>query len=89
METRLDEWICGAYGAYDFVKLPYHGNDLENYTAFLDSCKPSYAAITCSKKNPPSQSLLSLLDSYGASVFLTSNGAVHISCDGSSITVTQ
>ena len=89
METRLNEWIDGNHGAYDFVKLPYHGNELENYAAFLDACKPSYAAITCSKKNPPAESVLSLLEQYGASVYLTPNGTVHVTTDGYSISITQ
>ena len=89
METRLKEWINGAYGQFDFVKLPYHGNALDNYDDFLDACKPSYAAITCSKRNPPDQGLLALLDEYGTSVYLTTDGTVRVTCDGSSISISQ
>ena len=89
METRLEEWIACGYGAHDFVKLPYHGNDLPNYADFLDVCKPSYAAITCSKKNPPAGDVLSLLEQYGTSVYLTLNGTVHVTTDGYSISITQ
>lgn len=89
MEARLDEWIGAAYGPHDFVKLPYHGNEIDNYTEFLDACRPSFAAITCSKKNPPSPSVLSLLEQYGTSVYPTTDGTVHVTSDGSSITITQ
>lgn len=89
MEERLEEWMGGGYGRYDFVKLPYHGNELANYTAFLDVCMPSSAAITCSKKNPPSQNLLSLLAQYGTTAYLTSDGTVHVTTDGASIVVHQ
>ena len=89
MEARLEEWIGCGYGAHDFVKLPYHGNALDNYAEFLDVCKPSYAAITCSKKNPPDESVLALLEHYGASVYLTTEGTIRLTTDGTSISVTQ
>lgn len=89
MEERLGEWIDGAYGQHDFVKLPYHGNALDNYEDFLDACKPSYAAITCSGKHPPSETVLSLLKQHGTSVYLTTGGTVHLTTDGTSINIVQ
>ncbi|MBR2944820.1 MAG: MBL fold metallo-hydrolase [Clostridia bacterium] len=87
MELRLSELIEAEIGAYDFVKLPYHGNYLENYREFLDMVRCQYGAITCSGKNPASPDTLALLDEYGIEVFQTRHGTIRLSCDGAKITI--
>ena len=87
MELRLSELIDERIGEYDFIKLPHHGNYLENYREFLESTKPSYAAITCSNKNPPDDKTLALLEEYGVEAFETRNGNIHIHTDGKTIEI--
>lgn len=86
-ELRAKEIIDTCAGKYDFVKLPYHGNYLENYGDFLGSIKADYAAITDSKKNPADLRTLDLLSEHGVSVYETRYGTVHIETDGQKITV--
>jgi len=78
MEERLEEILSLNLGQYDFVKLPYHGNHLGNYSEFLSAVSPEFAAITCSQKNPANQKTLDLLAEHGIKVYQTSNGTVSI-----------
>lgn len=89
MELRLAELIGDNIGHYDFVKLPYHGNYLENYREFLDKVTPTYGAITCSNKNPAAEDTLSLLQEYGVTVYQTKNGEINISTNGTEIQIDQ
>ena len=89
MEMRLAEWISAKQSSYDFVKLPYHGNYLLNYESFLEVAKPTYAAITCSDKNPPQQETLSLLAQKGVAVYQTRYGRIRILANGTEISVKQ
>ena len=87
MEQRMSEWLGENHGQYDFVKLPYHGNYLACYRTFLQKTNPKYAAITCSKKNPAATSALSMLGEMGVQVYQTTNGRIHVFCDGKTLTV--
>lgn len=79
MEARLDEFIATAPGKYDFVKMPYHGNYIENLDEFLDEVKPDTVAITCSKKNPASAEVLALLSERKIITYQTRFGTVSLS----------
>ncbi|MBQ7907459.1 MAG: MBL fold metallo-hydrolase [Clostridia bacterium] len=89
MELRLEELIEELEGPYDFVKLPYHGNYLDNYREFLEIIKPTYGAITCSKKNPASEETLSLLDELEITAYQTRNGQITVITDGKELIVKQ
>lgn len=89
MELRLSELIEDNIGHYDFVKLPYHGNYLENYSEFLNMITPEYGAITCSNKNPPSNDTLALLEEYGIKAYQTRNGTISVFSDGKQIIINQ
>ena len=89
MEERLNEFIDVNQNSYDLVKLPYHGNYLENYKAFLDSVKAKYGVITNSKKNPASEETLSTLNKYSISTYQTRYGTVYITTNGKEIIITQ
>ena len=87
MEARLQEWMTDCPEKFDFVKLPYHGSYIKNYSDFLDSVQPQYAAITCSKKNPADSETLSLLKERSIEIYQTKNGTVRVQTDGKTITV--
>jgi beta-lactamase superfamily II metal-dependent hydrolase len=89
MELRLAELTESEIGAHDFVKLPYHGNYLENYREFLDEVKPKYGAITCSGKNPTDDRTIDLLIEYMVHAYQTKNGNINVLCDENKITITQ
>lgn len=89
MELRLAEFLEDSPGSFDFVKLPYHGNYLENYSEFLKEISPQYGVITCSKKNPASEDALSVLKQYGVTVYETENGNVHVTSNGKTVSVSQ
>lgn len=89
MELRLAELLTDSPGKFDFVKLPYHGNYLDNYAEFLDEVSPEYGVITCSNKNPPDDETLSILSEYGVKVYETRNGSVSAAADGKKIRVSQ
>lgn len=88
-EERLAEIIDTCAGEYDFVKLPYHGNYLENYSELFDKIKMKYAVITDSKKNPADTRTLDLLAREGIEVFETKNGTVSLFRDGQAVKVEQ
>ena len=71
----------------DFMKVPYHGNPLENLPALLAITTPDYAVITCSDKNPVDPSKTAALRDAGARVFLTRAGNVYATSNGKTLTV--
>lgn len=89
MELRLGEFLEDSVGEFDYVKLPYHGKYLENYSEFLEEVKPKYGVITCSKKNPASEDTLLLLEQYGTTIYESENGNVYASSNGKRISVEQ
>lgn len=89
MELRLEEFLAGDPGQFDVIKLPYHGNWLENYSRFLAETTPEYGIITCSKKNPADEDVLELLEQQGVAVFQTRRGTVTVTTDGNDLEVIQ
>jgi beta-lactamase superfamily II metal-dependent hydrolase len=89
MEERIEEFISSNNQKFDFAKLPYHGNDLKNYPELIENIGKPKSVITCSHKNPASNETLSLLAENDISYYLTQNGNVSITCDGTKIKITQ
>ena len=89
MEDRLKEILEDAPFSFDTVKIPYHGNYLENYPDFLDKISFSKACITCSDKNPADEKTLDLLKENEISVYQTKNGSIRIASNGKSVSVSQ
>ncbi len=89
MELRLSEFLADSPGEFDYAKLPYHGNYLENYSEFLDEISPEYGVITCSNKNPSDDETLRILSAYGVKVYETKNGSVCLKTDGKTIQISQ
>lgn len=78
MDERLEEYMASYSDRFDLIKLPYHGNYLEQYPSFLDQTSPAYAVATCSLKNPADEKTLSLLEEKGVDYYLTANGEVSV-----------
>ena len=47
------------------------------------------AAITCSKKNPPSDEVLAILRGMDTRIYLTMDGDIALQSDGQAITIKQ
>ena len=86
---RLYEFADMNNNDYDFLKVPYHGHYQENLESFLASVKANYAVITSSDEEPEDDKTVSLLQKYGAKVYLTRSGDVTVLCDGENISVLQ
>ncbi|MBQ8351516.1 MAG: MBL fold metallo-hydrolase [Clostridia bacterium] len=87
-EDRIEELLTlGTALDCDFMKVPYHGNAINNLSALLAITTPDYAVITCSDKNPEDPSKITVLRDAGARVFLTRAGNVYATSDGVEVTV--
>ena len=86
---RIKDFIETNQTDYDFVKMPYHGNYQKKLSELLESITPEYAVITSSEEFPEEEKMTSLLDDMGIKYYLTRSGAVDITADGESVTVTQ
>ena len=89
MELRLSESLADSPGEFDYVKLPYHGNFLDNYSEFLEEVSPEHGVITCSNKNPSDDETLSILSKYSVKVYETKNGSVCLKTNGKTIQISQ
>lgn len=85
-EARVAELLDGRDLSADFLKVPYHGNDVSNLPALLAAVKPAYAAVTCSDKNPEETGKAAALSAAKAETFLTRAGNVYVWCDGLTLT---
>lgn len=72
---------------HTFLKVPHHGRYCEGIEKFLIKVRPKYAVITCGKNTRIAKKVINALDSVNAKVYLTSDGDVHVTSDGESITV--
>ena len=88
-EIRIAELLTEDGLACDLMKVPYHGNDLENLPALLALCKPTWGIVTCSDKNPEEQGKMTALREADVTVFLSRHGDIEFTSNGKKITVTQ
>ncbi|MCD8180528.1 MAG: MBL fold metallo-hydrolase [Firmicutes bacterium] len=88
--VRLSEILEQTGGAeYDFLKVPHHGNFNSMTSQFIAAVNPTFAVITCNKKNPADEETIAALENAGSEIYYTMNGDVLVTSDGESITVTQ
>ena len=50
LEKRIEEWLDMDMGTFDILKVPYHGRNIANLGAFLDSVQPEYALISTTEE---------------------------------------
>lgn len=87
-EARLNEIMNLGNVQSDFLKVPYHGNYLNNLETFLKKVHPKYAVICCSNKQYADERTLSLLDSLNVETYITCDyGNVTATSDGTYITI--
>lgn len=90
----LDERIAelekeGVLTDCDLLKVPHHGSYENSTQKLVDLCRPEYALITCSEKNPADEKVLNILEKANAKVYLTSEGSLTVTVTESGITVKQ
>lgn len=90
MQERVAEYLekYGA-GTYDVVKMPYHGNYMDNLPEFLDTVNPEYALITSSDEKKEDERTMAELQKRGVNTFLTRKGSITVESDGKEIRVRQ
>ena len=90
MSDRMDELLQSVMALRsDFLQVPDHGRHRERTEAFLRAVQPGMAAITCSKKNPPSDEVLAILRGMDTRIYLTMDGDIALQSDGQAITIKQ
>ena len=85
METRIAELVQDSRitsGGFDLLKVPHHGTLCGKSAELINAVQPKLAVICCSKKNPPDDTLLSLLTAQGTQVFTTDSGTVTVESNG-------
>ena len=89
-KQRIDDMLqAGQIHACDFLKVPHHGRYNRSLNEFFQAVSPTYAAITCSVKNPPEQETLDALADVGCTVFSTKDSEVHVRSTQNGIHVDQ
>lgn len=73
----------------DFLKVPHHGQYNSALNDLFEAASPTYAAITCSVKNPPEQETLDALEAVGCIVYSTKDSEVHVRSTKNGVHVDQ
>ncbi len=88
-EDRITELLSMEDLECDVLKLPHHGRYEDNLDALIAKVNPTYAIITSSEEEPADDIVLELLRQRGIETFLTIDGTVIFSTDGTDITWQQ
>lgn len=89
-KRRVNEWLGKHEGEhFDIIKCPHHGKYNAVMEELLKSASPNYMLVTCSKKNPADETMISLMTQYGVDVFQTRDGRITVLTDGNIIKVMQ
>lgn len=86
---RIGEIISVGNITHDFLMIPDNGTYDQKIEALIDAVSPTAVAITCSEKNPASSEVFQILSNKGINTYLTSNGSIRITSDGSEIVYEQ
>lgn len=88
-KARLSEFIGFNEKKYDFIKMPHHGRIDELTEKFIDSTKPKYTAITCSKESNADDEVKEILSKFQVESYLSCNGDIDVYSNGESIKCNQ
>ena len=87
---RLAELLEEGIGHFDVLKVPHHGRREKLSSTFFDAVSPVHAVITSGEDEDREEtSVVKALERAGARVWLTRNGNVVCTSDGTSINVFQ
>ena len=84
---RLFELLEEGDLASDVLKVPHHGGYETLSSAFFQAVSPEYAVITSDAENPEDETVVHILSSLGATVYLTRLGSVTMVSDGENLTI--
>ncbi len=88
-DERIEEFLADNNEKYDFVKVPYHGRELDNLETLINSINPKYAVITSSNKKIESDATITILKKYNIDYYLTREGSILVNSNGTNITIRQ
>lgn len=88
-EERLNELITMEDLEHTLLKVPHHGKVEKNSGEFFSLVNPKYAVITCSNESMPDEEVIDSLKILGTDIYLTKNGTIICSSNGSKLTLTQ
>lgn len=88
-EERLNELITMENLEHTLLKVPHHGKYEINSEEFFSLVNPKYAVITCSNESMPDEEVIDSLKKVGTEIYLTKNGTINCSSNGSKLTLTQ
>ncbi len=87
--ARIKDFLDEDDGTYDFVKLPHHGDYKKQYKNLLEEVKPKNVIITASKDEPDTSKTEALLRELKIDYYITKNGDINITSDGTNIVIKQ
>ena len=85
----MEEFLLSNGDAFDFIKLPHHGDGNKALYSLLRRAAPIWAAETISAAEAVEPELLELLDKLGVTLFCTVDGPIRIAWDGQGLTAVQ
>lgn len=81
--AQIKEWN------FDIVKMPHHGVYQDGVDDFVHLVNAEYAIVCCSEKKTADLETLAALKKTGTKTFLTQNGTIHFTTDGTSVNLRQ
>ena len=87
--ARLTEFLSAAVEPCAVLKVPHHGRDEPLAEELARAASPAYAVVTSSEEEPESAATVAALESCGATVLLTREGAVTAYSGGAGVRVVQ
>ena len=88
-DARIKEFITYNSLSYNFMKVPYHGHYQNTLDSLIKNTNPQYAVITSSNDEPEDSETLELLSNNNITTYLTRNGSILLTSDGTKIEINQ
>lgn len=88
-KTRIEEFNKQAEDAYDFIKLPHHGDSSKPLLRLIRETMPRWTAETVSPQEEIEEDLVSLLRELDIPLLLSYEGPIHLLWDGTDLALEQ